>query len=383
MTAPPITVVDINGRFLVQPVTGVQRYAIEVVSALDRLLAACDPRVAGVRVAFHVPHSADAGRLPLQAMTVVRHGGFDGHVWEQFVLPGRLSGQVLFCPANTAPIATLLSSRPVVVTVHDLSFRYHPAAYDPRFRAWYRLLTPLIMRRACRVITVSESERRAITSLYTAVAARIAVIQNGAGFRTLPRLEAGDPAEKEPLPERFVLYVGSLSARKNFQGVLAAFLRLAAEDPALSLVVAGGTGAALRDLQVEVPEVHRARILFLGQVDDGARLAALYRRAACFVFPSYYEASPLPPIEAMTFGCPVVASSIPALRERCGDAAEYCDPESVESIAGAMRRILADPLRAEELRRRGGQRAAAFTWEECACRTLEVLRAAAGRAKVR
>lgn len=368
--------IDVNGRFLTQSITGVQRYAIEVVAAIDRLIAAADPGAAGVRMTLHVPAGTDPGALPLNATAVARHGPWEGHAWEQLVLLGRLSGAVLFCPGNTAPIAALLGSRPVVVTVHDLSFRYFPDAYDWRFRTWYRVLIPLIMCHARRVITVSESERAAIVSLYPSVEGRLAVVQNGGSF-TVGAVPLGATHCLADLPARFLLYVGSLSRRKNFRGVVAAFLRVAAEDPSIGLVVAGAAADALRAAEVTVPDTYRARVVFLGQVNDAGTLAELYRRATCFVFPSFYEASPLPPIEAMSLGCPVVASSIPSLRERCGDAAEYCDPGDAGSIAEALRRVLSSEALVEALRLRGQQRAAMFTWEQSARRTLDVLRAAA------
>ncbi|HYL29962.1 MAG TPA: glycosyltransferase family 1 protein [Gemmatimonadales bacterium] len=377
MTSPEEQLhVHVNGRFLTQPVTGVQRYGAELVAAIDRLLAASDPVTIGLRVTVHVPEGEPLRDLPVSVVAVVRRGRGRGHVWEQLALPRQVRDGVLFCPGNTAPVAALLCGTPVVVTVHDLSFRYFPEAYGQRFRWWYEVLTPLIMSRASQVVTVSESERAGILRHYPGVRARLRVVQNGGGVSSGAAAELGPRSGSPELPARYVLYVGSLSRRKNFPGVIAAFGRLAAEDETLCLVVAGAVTSAFRAAPLELPEAHRSRVVFLGQVNDTATLAGLYRQAACFVFPSYYEASPLPPVEAMSFGCPVVASSIPSLHERCGDAAEYCEAGDAESIAAAVRRVLADPALADRLRARGRQRAELFTWDGAARSTLSVLREA-------
>jgi glycosyltransferase involved in cell wall biosynthesis len=366
-------ILHVNGRFYGQPVTGVQRYARELVAAVDQLAAGPGLPPPLTRVVAHLP--TDVGAPPgLRAVEVRHHGPGRGHGWEQFVLPRETRDGLLFCPGNTAPIASLARGR-VVVTIHDLSFEYFPEAYSRAFRAWYHVLTPIIARRAVRVITVSESERAAIARVYPGLGGRLVAIQNGASA-TPPRAAASPTTP--PLPaDPYVLYVGSLSRRKNFPGVLAAFALLADRRPGLRLVVAGGASGVFAPAEAALAPRIRDRVLYLGQVDDVATLAAAYRGARCFVFPSFYEASPLPPTEAMTFGCPVVAGDIPSLRERCGDAALYCDPRAPADIARAVGRVLDDESLAADLRRKGTARAATLTWETCARRTLAVLAEAA------
>jgi glycosyltransferase involved in cell wall biosynthesis len=171
--------------------------------------------------------------------------------------------------------------------------------------------------------------------------------------------------------------VGSLARLKNLAGAIAAFETLAATHPTLRLVVLGARSPALAAPQIILPPAIADRIVFLGQVEDPAFLAATYRSARCLVFPSFYEASPLPPLEAMAEGCPVVASDLPALRERCGEAALYCDPHDAASIARSVTRVLDAPGLAESLRRRGTAQAGAFSWPACADATLAVLAEAA------
>src|ERR1700733_7992391 len=164
----------INGRFLTQGITGVQRYAREVVQALDAILE--------TRPEFRV--TAVSPRLiaapPAWRNIELRQVGYlQGHAWEQFELPWYSRGKTLFCLGNTAPVISLLGAQPVIVTVHDLSYKYFPEAYHPAFRLWYGFLTPLILHRARSVITVSESERRAIIAHYPRAAPRLHAIANG------------------------------------------------------------------------------------------------------------------------------------------------------------------------------------------------------------
>jgi glycosyltransferase involved in cell wall biosynthesis len=366
-------ILHVNGRFYGQPVTGVQRYGRELLAAMDQVAAGPGLPPPLTSVVAHLPAGATAP-AGFHAVEIRHHGPGRGHPWEQLVLPHVTRDGLLYCPGNTAPLVSLARDR-VVVTIHDHSFRYYPEAYSRAFRAWYHVLIPAIMRRATRLITVSESERAAITRVYPGAASRLVAIQNGASA-TLPPLPSAPPASRLPA-EPYVLYVGSLSRRKNFPGVLAAFDLLADRQPGVRLVVAGGASGVFAPAAVTLRPTVRERVVFLGQVDDPAVLAAAYRGARCFVFPSFYEASPLPPTEAMTFGCPVVAADIPSLRERCGDAAVYCDPRDPAAIARAVERVLTDLRLAAGLRERGAARAAALTWQGCARSTLAVLAEAA------
>ncbi len=353
----------INGRFLTQSVTGVQRYAREVVQAIDATLAARPD----LKVTVISPRLAQPP--PRWKNIILRQAGhLQGHAWEQLELPWLSRGRLLFCPGNTAPIASLLSSQRVIVTVHDLSYRYFPSAYSRAFRLWYRIIIPLALGRAAAIITVSESERIAISRHYPAALPRLHAIQNGGlpvGF---------DPSAGNGMNagHGYVLYVGSLSKRKNFPGMLEVACRLARKR-GFNFVFIGGSAGGISENSMSVPNDVRSHLTFAGQIDDTAALIQFYRHAACFLFPSYYEASPLPPIEAMACGCPVIASDIPSLRERCGGAAIYCNPTDIDAIAAAVERVMDDPNIRSTLQTLGRQHAAKYTWERCAAETLDII----------
>ncbi|WP_440980289.1 glycosyltransferase family 4 protein (plasmid) [Sphingomonas pseudosanguinis] len=356
------TDIIINGRFLTQGITGVQRYARELLPAFDALL---DSRPE-LRVRLLTP-PIDHDSVP--ALRNIRHesvGRRQGHAWEQLDLPRHVGRAVLFCPGNTAPVASLLGRGRVVVTVHDLSYRYFPEAYSRGFRLLYNRLIPLILRRADRVVTVSQSERRAILEHYPFADERLIAIQNGG-------LPTGiDEQTPDPAADPTVLYVGSLSKRKNFPGMLAAAIRLA-RTRGTRFVFIGGVPQGLTETLSSVPDDLRDHIRFAGQVNDWDQLLAAYRSAHCFLFPSFYEASPLPPIEAMGCGCPVIAGDIPSLRERCDDAARYCDPADIDGIVAAVEAVLDDPAHASALRAAGYAQARRYSWHHCAQATLDAI----------
>ncbi len=344
----------INGRFLMQATTGVQRVARELTREIDRLAASGE---VPVPIRLICEPEADASDLHLQATEIVRIGGLSGHAWEQLVLPGATGGATLLSLGNTAPVSYLLGPRRNAVMIHDLSYRLYPEVYAAGYRIGHMLMLPMILHFADLVLTVSETQKVLLSSLVPAARTRIVVAQNG-GWRDNGAMPVVPP---EQGGRGYLLYVGSLSQRKNIEGVLAASVAMARKHGIRSILV-GEQGSCLRRRELSVPSDVKDLVTFLGQVEHQDTLADLYRGASCLLFPSFYEASPLPPLEAMKFGCPVVVSDTPALRERCGDAAEYCDPYDIDSIVEAIENVILDPARTAELQTLGWDQAAQFTW---------------------
>ena len=357
----------INGRFLTQPITGVQRVARELTRAIDRLIGernypvsfrlACEPQ-------------ADLTTMPLANIAVDYIGGQSGHRWEQTALPRSLGGSKLLCLGNTAPLWSLATGSKVTVMIHDLSYRIYPSAYSRTYRLAHRAMLPLILRRACRILTVSETEKASLCALDPMIEPRIVVAQNG-GWSNMVTVR--NTSDHEPrFGSGYLLYVGSLSQRKNFLGLLQTAVRLA-RDRGLPFLFVGSTSSILTRTSFQIPDDVQHLVRFAGQIESLDLIAEIYRNARCLVFPSFYEASPLPPLEAMQFGCPVVGSDIPSMRERCGDSVSYCDPSDVDDIIRAVLRIIDDPTFAAELTTAGYERAAKFSWLSQAEHVLSAL----------
>ncbi|MHB1055754.1 MAG: glycosyltransferase family 4 protein, partial [Thermoleophilia bacterium] len=305
-----------------------------------------------------------------------------GMLWEQTLLVrmARRAGiDILFSPANVAP---LLPGVPSVVTIHDLAFLLFPEYFSRTFALYYRTLIPKVVRQATAVITDSESTRADLESRLGVPGEKITVIPLGvspAFRRTISRKERDDVRQRYSLPEKYLLSISSLEPRKNLKGVLAAFRLLPGEitrEHRLVIVGAGNRVFADPGLGALLRQMPPGSVVTPGYVPD-EDLPVIYRMATALVYPSFYEGFGLPVLEAMAASTPVITSNCSSLPEVAGRAAVVVDPDSVEELAAAMTLLTTDSGTRNLLVERGKIRAAGFTWEKTASRTLEVLRAAA------
>ena len=359
--ARAVKAVCINGRFLTQATTGVQRYATEMVRALDQRLAA-EPALRGRYTFSLLTPRSRACSLPLQQIPIVPTGRLRGQAWEQVELPFHARQRLLLSLCNTAPLGAA-----GMVTIHDASVFAFPQAYSLPFGLWYRTLIPLLGRRSRLILTVSAFSRSELASRARIPQDKIRVTPLGSEH-VLQTLPDGQIFDRVPVqPGRYILAVGSRSPHKNLDGVLRA-VALLGED-AIPLVAAGGSNQKIFASAVGLPE---ASFHAAGYVTD-PELRALYENAACFVYPSLYEGFGLPPLEAMICGCPAVVAHAASLPEVCGDAVLYCDPLNPEDIARQVRRFLREPGLRAEYRDRGIARARSFTWDRTASALLSFL----------
>ncbi len=270
----------------------------------------------------------------------------------------------------------------VVVTVHDLSFARLPETVEPKNRAYLTKKVPASIERADAVIAVSDFTRRELEDLFPASRGKVHVIHHGVRrlFRPTAEGDERETAARDRVPQRYILAVGTVEPRKNL-GVLLDAMALLRRDTAfddMGLVVAGGRGWLAEDIERRLAAEQRdGRLLRLGYVPDDV-LRRLYCGASALAFPTKYEGFGLPALEAMACGLPVVCSNVASLPEVVGDAALLVEDPSAEAFANALRRVLADEPLAADLRRRGLERAAAFTWQNAARQTLAVYRQVTG-----
>ncbi len=352
---------------------GVHRYIYYLLAHLPR---------AGCRVTVFVgPHS----RLPEDGYAVRRSRWPTAKppvrvVWEQAVQPWALRRMGVDLVHGPVFVGPLLSPCPLVITIHDLSFLRYPHFFRPASRLYLRAFTRASVRRARRIIAVSAHAAEETVRLLGVDRRKIDVVYHGVdpALRPLPPEEVGTFRRREGLPERFVLYVGTLEPRKNLIRLVDAFatLRPATLRPAPVLILAGARGWYFHDLFARVEELGlKDRVIFPGYI-PGDQLVYWYNAATVFAYPSLYEGFGMPVVEAQACGTPVLTSDRSALPEAAGDGALLIDPEDVEAIAEGLRQLLTnEPLRAE-LRQRGLSHAARFTWEKAAADTVAVYRRA-------
>jgi glycosyltransferase involved in cell wall biosynthesis len=267
---------------------------------------------------------------------------------------------------------------PTVVTVHDLSFTRSPELFGRRDRLLLGGLVPGSVRRATRVIAVSEFTRGDLIDRYDLPPGQVVAIQNGVSARFHPDPEAARAVRVSLGLERpFVLFVGALQPRKNAPMLVDAFARLR-EHPGLDLAIAGGDRGGLAALRERIAAHGLGdRVRLLGHVHEDV-LPGLYSAAEVLAFPSLYEGFGLPALEAMACGTPVCASSTTGLGEAVGDAGLTFDPTSLEEIVSCLDRVLGDAALRARLSAAGIARAAHFTWRRSAEATAAVYREAIG-----
>jgi glycosyltransferase involved in cell wall biosynthesis len=236
------------------------------------------------------------------------------------------------------------------------------------------MLTRASVRRARRVIAVSAHAAEEAVQLLNVKREKIDVVHHGVDpeFRPLPAEEVESFRARKGLPERFVLYVGTLEPRKNLVRLVEAFARL--KESGLMLVLAGGRGWYDEEIFARVEELGVKDIVSFPGYVPGDELRLWYNTATVFAFPSIYEGFGMPILEAQACGTPVLTSDQSALPEAAGDGALLVDPYSVDAIAAALHRLLNDTALCERLRKAGLAHASRATWQRTAAETAAVYR---------
>lgn len=340
----------INGRYLSQRITGIQRFAYEITNALMQM----------ADVLVLAPQDICA-EYAIQNWNIQRIGGNGSHLWEQVTLARYMRkhhpGDVLLNLSGLSPLGYANS----ILTIHDLSYLLKPRSCSRMYRLYYQLMTPLAARRAKQILTVSNFSKSEICQYLHIDANKIEVVYNAVHPYPL--------AEKKEMP-RYILSVCSLAPRKNLERLIKAYQMVENKDFELYLI--GGNDHVFADPNLEAyrtaPHIH-----FLGYVDD-ATLRLYYRNAIAYVNASIYEGFGIPNLEAMQQQCPVVVSHIPAYTEICGDAALYLDPYSEQDICEKMVTITHDEQLRETLIHRQEPQLKRFSWEQSAEKIVESLK---------
>ena len=297
--------------------------------------------------------------------------------WDQGRIPWRaLCGDVdlIHSPAFSG---ALCRAQPLVLTVHDLLYTRYPEWLPTGRARWYwRTWIPFTARHASAVIAPSEATKEDLVALAGIPAERVTVVPHAVDplFARRPSDEAIRACrERYGLANPYVLYVGAIDRRKDWQGLLSAFAHVQRNYRSLRLVIAGHASGQRSDLTgaLKAADVESSVVL-TGHVSD-EDLPALYAGAALFVYPSWWEGFGLPPLEAMAMGVPVIAYKTSSLPEVVGDAGILLDPPFAHTaLAESMERLIEDRTLRSALIEKGFRQAATFSWERAAEQTMTV-----------
>jgi glycosyltransferase involved in cell wall biosynthesis len=267
-----------------------------------------------------------------------------------------------------------------ILTVHDLSFLLTPDFFSVRKNFWHRLLNvPKIMNQADVIVAISENTKRDIVRLTGINGNKIKVINDGVG-KGIHQVDKNDEnlrtvKIKYNLPDRFILYLGTIEPRKNILGLIGAFEAIAdlPELAGYELVIAGSQGWKNSQIYQAIENSKfRGRIRMIGYLDDKEKIY-YYNLCSFFCYPSFYEGFGLPVLEAMACGAAVIAGNSSSLPEVAGEAALLVDANDERAIAAA----LADFARDDKLRRaysvRGLERAKSFGWDKAAAEYIKII----------
>ncbi|MCP3761376.1 glycosyltransferase family 4 protein [Domibacillus sp. A3M-37] len=340
----------INGRFLTQKTTGVQRVAEEFVKEIDKQMENYTLKQKSLFTLL-VP-KGDYKELGLKNIEVKEVGFFKGHLWEQVTLSFLARSNLLINFCNTGPIF----KRNQVVFIHDAAICAAPDGFSKNFIRWYKILYKNFARFSTRIFTVSEFSRDELIKYFPKLHNKITVINNGVNHVLDVQSDEKILKKYGIESKSFILAVSSLNPNKNFKIIHKAISKM--DDFNGQVIIVGGKQAnvfANEDLQTH------SNIKWVGYVTD-EELVCLYKNARFFVFPSIYEGFGLPPLEAMTFGCPVIASNHECIKEICEDQVIYFNPLDESDLIGKIMELYHNDKLVDQMSKKGVKFTSKYNW---------------------
>jgi glycosyltransferase involved in cell wall biosynthesis len=300
-------------------------------------------------------------------------------LWEQAVQPWALRQIGPDLAHALAFVSPVFSRVPSVVTVYDLSFIHYPDLLPATRRLYLRLFTRRSCQRARRVIAISRSTARDLTQTFGIPPEKIDVAVPGVGeqFAPLPPAQIAAFRVRKGLPDRFLLFLGTLEPRKNLPVLLRAYAQLPAVDrSAVHLVLAGGKGWMFEEIFRTVEALDLSGSVHFPGYLSPDELTLWYNAAEAFVYPSVFEGFGLPVVEALACGTPSLVSDVSSLPEAAGDTGYRLPPSDAAAWTSALAHVLHDPVWRAEAGQRGRAHAASFTWAHTAAATVNSYRRA-------
>ena len=340
----------INGRFLSQKMTGVNRFAYELCNALS--LLDIDFKIIAPK---HISSEYDISIFKICYWGVGR-----SHFWEQISLPMYFLFKKRYLLLNFSGLGSLLLKKQFI-TIHDMSFWRHPEWFSKYYYYYYKFLNPIVAKKSLHILTVSEFSKKEIIECLGVDNSKVSVIYNAVSSDFI-QLRNQSVQYKD---SKYILAVSSIEPRKNFSRLLSSIDLL---DSEIKIIVIGSSNNVFCNVSLENSD----RVHFLGRVSDD-ELRLYYSNAALFVYPSLYEGFGLPPLEAMAMGCPTAVSDIKVFNEVFGNATKYFDPSDVDDIAKCINQVLMSKEIQGDLISKGLELVNKYSWQDSAKKLVHII----------
>ena len=355
--------IAINGRFLTQSITGVQRCALEVVQQIDALLLENPVLCKKYDFTLISPKASRSHAISLKVIKHIITPRIQTQFWEQILLTWYARKSLLLCLCNTGPIIHPNQS----VTIHDASFITHPDGYTKWYRFWNVSILRFLVKRVFKIVTDSRYWQIELQSHFKFDASKIQTIYLGHEHITRVNPDYSIHENYDLNAKPYILAVSSKNPNKNFKLITDALSLLKNVD--YNVVIAGGGD---NNVYVDDGFTYPSFVRCVGFVSD-SQLKALYLKSQCFVYPSITEGFGLPPLEAIACGCPIIISDRTCLPEIFGDSALYCNPYDPSDLATKITHL----SESEELRKaliaKGRLLLGRYTWRKCGEQYFDII----------
>jgi len=355
-------IVYINGRFLTQPVTGVQRVAEETIKAIDNLISKGE--INEYKFIILAPKK-DVRHLDLKNIKIKRFGALTGHLWEQLELPLFSRKKLLINFCNTAPLV----KKNQIIYIHDAAIIDEPAGFTSNFVRYYSLLYKVLSVRSKRIITVSNFSKGRLEQYFPFVRDKISVSYLGTDHIANYPILNGYLEKNSLISNNYFLAVSSANPNKNFKIISDVLIGEKGNGDYTFVIVGGKSSKVFRAEKLK----NEHSIKYLGYVSD-EELVTLYKHAKAFIFPSKYEGFGLPPLEAMYMGTPVIASKSASIPEILESNALYFKYDDINELKSNLDVISHDTQLVDRLKKDGKEHSNQFKWSSTALHLCQKIR---------
>lgn len=365
--------IGINARYLQRTITGIERYILETLNHLLKIDRKNNYSLF-LSSQRQIPDIIQAPNITFNYTTTNTEARLRRIIWEQLTLGKEILKRKIDIFHGPSFVVPFLKSCKNIITIYDLAFLASPESFTIITRLYFKIfLTPSIYL-ADHIIAISQATKKDIIKYFKINPEKISIVYGALSpsiKKVINKNILQETKKKYNLPDKYILFTGLISPRKNIVRALHAYARIHIEIPH-KFVITGKKGWLYNDVFKTVKKLNlEKKVIFTGYVPDND-LCALYTLSDIFIFPSLYEGFGLPILEAMTCDAPVITSNISSMPEVAGNAALLVNPYNIQEITEAIKKLYTDKKLRQTLIKKGRNQIKKFTWKKSAQETLKI-----------